>query len=425
MRSKTLRWIILSTSLLTGAIIIIQLVWLQRVYSLEQKNFNVNVLKAIRGLYEDVPLINSNTIRLQALIEHPANDLFIARLDQPVSKDTLSYYLKQELEDFDVMTDAHLFVFEPNKTSYNYTSYISTVASVYSEGAVPNITVKPADHSLMALYFPHRKNYVLSQMKFWFLSSGLLLIVLIGLSVSLFFFYRQKFLGELQKEFVNNFTHEFKTPLAVMRIATDVLQEENIRQNAPRFTNYSNILKEQTIHLEHQVEQLLKAAKIDQANIPLEKTTFSVKELIEQAIRKIAPLAESKKATIQWNDLENDTQILADKSHIEMALINLIENGLKYSKEPKIIISLQNKDKYIWISIKDNGIGIEKKYHKKIFQKFFRIPTGNVHDVKGFGIGLNFVKKIIDAHGGQIEVNSIEGIGTEFRIGLPIENHLT
>ncbi len=425
MRSKTLRWIILSTSLLTGAIIIIQLVWLQRVYSLEQKNFNVNVVKAIRGLYEDVPLLNNTTIRLQALIEHPANDLFTARMDLQVPKDTLAYYLKQELEDFDVMTDAHLFVYEPKKENYTYTTYISTVAPVYTENKTPLLYIKPSDHSFLALYFPHRKNYVLSQMKFWFFSSGLLLIVLIGLSVSLFFFYRQKFLSELQKEFVNNFTHEFKTPLAVMRIATDVLQEDNIRNNAPRYANYSNILKEQTIHLEHQVEQLLKAARIDQTKIPLEKTRFTINGLIEQAIRKIAPLAESRNAKIQFEADEDDCTISADKSHLEMALVNLIENAIKYSKHPQIALSLQKKENTLWISIKDNGIGIDKKYHKRIFQKFFRIPTGNVHDVKGFGLGLNFVKKIVEAHGGQIEVDSIPGIGTEFRMGLPIENHLS
>jgi two-component system phosphate regulon sensor histidine kinase PhoR len=257
-------------------------------------------------------------------------------------------------------------------------------------------------------------------MDFWIVSTVVLFIALIGLAASLFYFYRQKFLAEIQKDFVNNFTHEFKTPLAVMKIASDVLAQDSITQQPDRLERYATIIKNQTEHLQGQVERLLRTASIETKNLPIRKEDIDAHQLIEQALGKVQPLIEQKRARIEVKMEESNARVHADKAHLELAVVNLLENALKYSVEPHIVVEMGQLEDDFFISVKDNGVGIEKQYLKNIFKKFYRVPTGDIHNVKGFGLGLDFVKRIIDAHKGKIKVNSLPGIGTEFRLFIPL-----
>lgn len=419
MRSSTLRWLVLLASVVIMLIVAVQLFWLDKVYSFEQKTFNTNVVKSIRGLYEDLDIADTRNIHLQDLIEHPSNNYFLLRMENIVSEDSIAYYLKHELNDFDVLTDAYLVFYRAGDTNYKRSIYFPAAASRYSREA-NNLIVYSRNYNYALLYFPHRNKYVLAQMNFWFISSAVLFIVLIGLAVILFFFYRQKFLAEIQKDFVNNFTHEFKTPLAVMKISAEVLMQDKIQMQPDRLHKYATIIENQTRHLQDQVERLLQIAASDRKDLPIQKKPVLIKEIIEQAASKLQPLIEEKKAEVEFPLGEDEhVELYADKAHLELAIINLLENALKYSVKPHIIVSTGKEDGNIYISVKDNGIGIEKKYQKNLFKKFYRVPTGDVHNVKGFGLGLNFVKRIIDAHHGTIKINSLPGIGTEFRLILP------
>jgi two-component system phosphate regulon sensor histidine kinase PhoR len=257
-------------------------------------------------------------------------------------------------------------------------------------------------------------------MDFWIVSSIVLFIALIGLAASLFYFYRQKFLAEIQKDFVNNFTHEFKTPLAVMKIASDVLSQESITRQPDRLERYVAIIQNQTEHLQAQVERLLRTASIETKDLPIRKEEIDAHQLIEEALNKVQPLIDQKKAKVEVRMDEVDGRLQADKAHLELAVVNLLENALKYSADPHIVVQTGHDEDDFYISVKDNGVGIEKQYLKNIFKKFYRVPTGDIHNVKGFGLGLNFVKRIIDAHKGKIKVNSLPGIGTEFRLFIPL-----
>ena len=173
-------------------------------------------------------------------------------------------------------------------------------------------------------------------------------------------------------------------------------------------------------NLQDQVERLLQIARSDRRDLPIQKKQVPLKDLIEQAVAKMQPLIDEKKAEVEVPiDEEMNIDLFADWAHLELAIVNLLENALKFSIKPHVIITSGWEDGDIYISVKDNGIGIEKKYQKRLFKKFYRVPTGDVHNVKGFGLGLNFVKKVIDAHHGQIKINSLPGIGTEFRLILP------
>jgi two-component system phosphate regulon sensor histidine kinase PhoR len=422
MRSSTLRWIVLLATLLIVLIVGVQLFWLNKVYSFEGRTFYINVQKSIRGLYEDLDISDTATAtgHQQDLIEHPAADYFFFRINGRVPGDTIAEYIRHELNDFDVFTDTQLAIYDTSKHKYVFEKYIPTPAPRYDQSKyVLPLYDRPFNYVL--LYFPHRSKYVLAQMNFWFISTAILFLVLIALAVSLFFFYRQKFLVEVQKDFVNNFTHEFKTPLAVMKISADVLMQDKILSQPERLQQYATIIQNQTEHLQSQVERLLHIAATDRKELPIEKTLVPAREIIEQAVTKVQPLIDAREAQVEI-DLPDDSgyELLADRTHLELAVVNLLENALKYAAKPHVIISAGREDDHIFISVKDNGIGIEKKYQKNLFKKFYRVPTGDVHNVKGFGLGLNFVKKIIDAHHGSIKVNSLPGIGTEFKLVFPV-----
>lgn len=421
MRSTMLKWLVLSATVVIGLIVIVQVFWLTKVYSFEKKQFNTNVVKSLRGVFEDLEMNDDPSLSLEQLIHNPKDDYYLFKADTIPEKDSLTHYLKKEFGDFDVLTDVKLGAYSSRDKKYVYEEYIPTVASRYNITGISGLPVFTGDYDHIVLYFPHRSLYILGEMNFWIISSVALCLALIGLAISLFYFYRQKFLAEIQKDFVNNFTHEFKTPLAVIKIAGDVLGQEDIVLKPDRLKRYASIVQNQTTHLQNQVEKLLKSASAENKKLPIDKQSVNPAFLIEQALNKLQPLIEQRQAKIELK-LENyDTFIQGDETHLELAVVNLLENALKYSSSPHIVVQGGREDSDYYISVKDNGIGIEKKYIKNIFKKFYRVPTGDVHDVKGFGLGLNFVKRIIDGHDGKIKVNSLPGIGTEFRLIIPFQ----
>jgi two-component system, OmpR family, phosphate regulon sensor histidine kinase PhoR len=415
-----LKWLVLSATVLIGLIVIVQVFWLTKVYSFEKKQFNTNVVKSLRGVFEDLEMNDNPSLSLQQLIRNPQDDYFLFQADTIPEKDSLTRYLQKEFADFDVLTDVKLGAYSSQKKEYVYEEYIPTVASRFDITPVSGLPVFIPDKDHILLYFPHRSLYILGEMNFWIISSVALSLALIGLAISLFYFYRQKFLAEVQKDFVNNFTHEFKTPLAVIKIAGDVIGQEDIVHKPDRLKKYASIIQSQTAHLQSQVEKLLKSASADNKKLPIDKTTLNPATLIEQALNKLQPLIEQRQAKVELKLDNYETFIQGDESHLELAVVNLLENALKYSTLPYIVVQAGREDADYFISVKDNGIGIEKKYIKNIFKKFYRVPTGDVHNVKGFGLGLNFVKRIIDGHDGKIKVHSLPGIGTEFRLLIPL-----
>jgi two-component system phosphate regulon sensor histidine kinase PhoR len=425
MRSTTLKWIVLSATLLAAIVVTVQLYWLKKVYSFEQRQFNVNVVKSIRGVFEDLEMNDQAGIIQKDLIDAPADNYFWFKADTIPQRDSLAFYLQDEFADFGVLTDCNLAAYSAADKKFVYEAFIAAPASRYAGIKPPpqELPVFSQDHDdHILLYFPHRQEYVLEQMDFWIVSTVVLFLALIGLAASLFYFYRQKFLAETQKDFVNNFTHEFKTPLAVMKIAADVLSQGTITQKPERLERYAAIIRNQTEHLQQQVERLLRTASIETNDLPISKEDFDPQLLIEQALGKVQPLIEQKNARIElkMEEAGGISKVHADKAHLELAVVNLLENALKYSNEPHIVVETGHFEDDFFISVKDNGVGIEKQYLKNIFKKFYRVPTGDIHDVKGFGLGLNFVKRIIDAHKGKIKVHSLPGIGTEFRLFIPL-----
>jgi two-component system phosphate regulon sensor histidine kinase PhoR len=259
-------------------------------------------------------------------------------------------------------------------------------------------------------------------MGIWSFSSVVLLIVILFFGYTLFVILKQKRLSEIQKDFINNMTHEFKTPISTIAVSTEVLKDPNIINQPERLLNYTTIIETENTRLKQQVERVLQMARLDRDDLGLKKEIVDVHQIIQDAIKNTSTALHERQGKISCELTATRHTFSADKLHLTNVLYNLIDNAIKYCKtSPQIVIRTKDSNKYLLLEVEDNGIGISAENQKRVFQKFFRVSTGNVHDVKGFGIGLNYVKSIIEAHKGNIRLESDLGKGCTFKISIPFQ----
>lgn len=417
-RSRTIRLIIFVSTFIIAAIVIFQLIWLRKVYYFEQKEFDHAIAKAVRGVYEDIKDSSVVSYTLSDLITNPNEQTFFARIGRnKLSRDSIGVFLQSELEDEDIFTDCYAGFYNTAKKRYDFTLYLPSATADKKEDVTMPVFNEP--YNYLVLFFPHRNKYVLSKMNFWMVSSLFLLMVLILLGSSIYYLYRQKFLNEIQKDFVNNFTHEFKTPVSVINLAAEVLTNPATVQRPEKIARYASIVQYQGNYLQEQIERLLRHAHSESHLLHLKKRKLDIHEVIKEALNNLQTLISTRQAHVECCFRADDPYIIADRGYLLIVITNLIENALKYSEQPKIVISTHTTHSGVLLSVKDNGKGIEKRFQQKIFKKFYRVPNGEQVSERGFGLGLAFVKRIVQAHHGKINVESQVGIGSEFSIFLP------
>ena len=419
MRSTTLKWIILLSSILIGLLVSAQLYWLNKIYNFEQKEFTTSVVKSIQGVYEDVELSGTSFTHLQKLIKQPHPNSFLFKVENVPSKDSLKYSVVSNLQIFGVFTDCWMALYDKKMHKYVYEVYLPGVASAHPVNNSVALPLFANNYDYVLLYFPHRSQYIITAMSWWLASSLLLVLLLIALGFSMFHLYRQKFLNELQNDFIRNVTHEFQTPLTTLVIGLDAIAKPSIIDMPEKLEKYTRLMQGQAAYLKQHIENLMKVLKAETSGLAPERETIVPNELIKQAIAQLTVMIDEQHAEVQLLLEAGDTTLLADKNGLYVAILNLITNAIKYAVNPVICIKTTRVDNRYFISVKDNGIGIEEKLQKKLFRKFYRVPTGDVHNVKGLGLGLYFVKKVADENNGSIRVKSAPGEGSEFIIELP------
>lgn len=273
----------------------------------------------------------------------------------------------------------------------------------------------------LMIYFPHKKRYIFQQIWLPLLSSLLFLGIIIFCFVyAIKVIIRQKNLSEVKNDFINNMTHEFKTPIATVSLAVEALQDPDLMNQDKFRKRYLSIIKEENKRLGSQVEKVLQAATLDKKDFKLKIETINLEELLHNAKQNFELQVENKGGKILLETAIADPYLEADAFHLSHIINNLLDNANKYAKdEPLIKIKSWDQNGSVFVSIVDNGIGMSKEAQKKIFDKFYRVPTGNLHDVKGFGLGLAYVKTMLEAHQGEISVSSELGKGSTFTIKLP------
>jgi two-component system phosphate regulon sensor histidine kinase PhoR len=234
---------------------------------------------------------------------------------------------------------------------------------------------------------------------------------------------RQKKLSEIKSDFINNMTHELKTPLATISLAIDAIKNPKVFSDHAKLDYFSSVIKEENKRMNKQVERILQEAMLDRQEVKLELKPLQVNDIVTAVANSFALQLQEKNGSMQLDLLANSDMMEGDEIHINNLLRNLIENAIKYSKEDvpiQLEISTKNVGKNIVIKIADNGIGMNKETISRIFEKFYRAHTGNVHNVKGFGLGLSYVKSMTKAHHGKIKVESVLGKGSVFTVEFPL-----
>lgn len=273
----------------------------------------------------------------------------------------------------------------------------------------------------LKLIFPDKKQYIIAEMGMLFFTSVILiLIVFIMFWKTIRSLLKEKKISEHTTDFLNNMTHEFKTPLTNIALAAKLITKGAAAGQEDKTNHYTGIILAENEKLKLRVEHVLNMTAFERGEIPLQKTALDFHSLITDTIKSISIQIESKQGKLVFTPDATRSWIMGDKTHLTNAVCNLLDNAIKYSlNHPALCIHTANEAGQLVLVIADQGIGIDKEYHGKIFDKFFRVPTGDIHEVKGFGIGLAYVKKIIELHGGSIALKSEKGKGTAFTIILP------
>lgn len=299
------------------------------------------------------------------------------------------------------------------------------IQSSYKVNMFPNsMYIRP---QFLSLIFPSKTNYNLNGVEITLLSSILLIVFIIAA----FYFtistiIKQKKLSEIKSDFINNMTHEFKTPISTISLAGEVLSDKTIEKSSESVERYLDIIKAESKRLAGLVENVLQAAVLDKGKLKFKIQECDVHEIIMDVIQSLSLQIQNKGGVVTTELKAQRYSLFADRMHLGNVIYNLVDNALKYAKgNPQIKVSTGSTVDGISISVQDNGIGIRKEDQKKIFETFYRVPTGNIHNVKGFGLGLSYVKAVVERHGGHIDVQSEPGQGSTFIVYLPFQNKIS
>ena len=279
-------------------------------------------------------------------------------------------------------------------------------------------------NNILLIYFPEEQTYKVSRIAVMAVSSMFMALLLLILTTSTFIvIFRQKKISEVKNDFINNMTHELKTPIATISLASQMLADKNIPDTSKDVTGLANIINEESTRLRFHVEKVLQAAIFESVRLELNKKETNVHHIILRAADIFALQVTGRGGTLSTHLKADNPVLLIDEANFLNVLLNLLDNALKYSTgNPEISISTVSQNNGIVITVADNGIGISKENLKRIYDRFYRVPTGNTHNIKGFGLGLSYVKKIVEEHGGTIRADSQINRGTKISIFLPKNN---
>jgi len=293
--------------------------------------------------------------------------------------------------------------------------------AIYTQILFPNDP--PAKLNQLRVYFPTKRNYVYSELTFFIPSLIFTFILLITFIFTVVSLFRQKRLSEMKNDFINNMTHELKTPVSTISLASQMLKDESILKSPEVFRHVTGVIHDETKRLSFQVEKVLQMSLFDKQKTTLKMREMDANDLVVTVANTHALKVEKLEGTLDIDLQAEDSTIKVDEMHFTNVLFNILDNALKYRKKdvpPELMIRTRNEGNKLIISIEDNGVGMRKEDAKKVFERFYRVPTGNRHDVKGFGLGLAYVKKIVTDVNGTIRAESELGKGTKFIISLPV-----
>ncbi len=420
MKKKAIVLIIVVTSLAMVGIILTQVFWVNTALKLKEDQFDNKIRIAVKGV-------------VNQLLENKNDTLFqekLRMLSCRKSRLDVYDYIHPDLLDSLVTAELKCMRLEGQYYYGIYNKTNNRVAFGCYEGFEKDLINSPYQFSVssiyrpgnyyLSVYFPGKTVILIRMIGYWLLWSALFLLVLIFSFVYVIFnLLQQKKISEIKNDFINNMTHEFKTPIATTCLAAEMMQREEVLNDPNRIKKYAGIIQDENSRLQNQIEQVLHVAAMEQNGPAFKMKKLSVHGLLESVVESFELLIKERNADITLHLDAPNPLVTGDKFHLLNVFYNLLDNALKYSPtNPKIDILTQNQGNQLIITFKDNGIGISHEHQKDIFKNLFRVPTGNIHEVRGFGLGLYYAKTVIEHHHGRIQLKSEPGAGSAFSIFL-------
>ena len=372
-------------------------------------------------------MIKNRYLYQRALVDEVVWEMVYHASDKPLQERVnfrnLDRYLQSGLIDNGIDLDYHFKVIDGDGREVYRCSDYSSAGSERSYSQPLFLNDPPARMSVVKIHFPERRNYIYDSVSFMIPSMIFTFVLLITFIFTIYIIFRQKKLTEMKNDFINNMTHEFKTPISTISLAAQMLKDPAVGKSPAMFQHISGVINDETKRLRFQVEKVLQMSMFDRQKATLKMKELDMNELIAGVVNTFALKVERYNGKIETELEATDPFVEADEMHITNVIFNLMDNAVKYKRpdeDLKLVVRTWNEPGKVMISVQDNGIGIKKENLKKIFDKFYRVHTGNLHDVKGFGLGLAYVKKIITDHKGTIRAESELNVGTKFIIALPV-----
>jgi len=418
MRQKQIRFVVLLGAFAIIAIISIQVYFLQNAWNIKEKQFVQSVLIGLRNVAGQMSNYNKSALTHTNPVRQLSSNYFVVDINSVIDANVLEFYLKAEFDKLNLQTDFEYAIYNCQTDKMEYGKYLTKNGTARPNALTVNLPKYNQYTYYFGVNFPLLRNTIAGDMTIWFFFIALLIVAIIFFVYTIFVILHQKRLSEMQKDFINNMTHEFKTPISSINISADVIMNPDIIQDPARLFTYGSVIKQENNRLNQQVDKVLQIARIENKSFHLNREQIDLNALVLRVAENCK--ANSNRQLIVNTVLSDAVgSIKADPLHLTNIFHNLLDNASKYSgKEPVITIETTRTEKAVVVSISDNGPGIEPEYQHRVFQKFYRIPTGNLHDVKGFGLGLYYVKTICDAHQWKISLRSEMGNGTTFMIEI-------
>jgi two-component system, OmpR family, phosphate regulon sensor histidine kinase PhoR len=413
MSRKTIRLLVILSTVSIIAVIVTQIYWVRKAFDLRQREFNQRAVVALQDVAEQLAKLNKVMLHTNP-VQTLSSNYYLVNTNSTIEPAVLQHYLQTTFLRYELITDFEVGIYDCTTDRIVYGVSMNTQNTNTTPTSTGDWLKNPSFTYYFGVRFPSET--VVSSLQGWVWSSVLVLIAIAFFGYALWVILRQKQLSDIQRDFINNMTHELQTPISTIKIATDVLSKQEIATQPDRLRKYTTIISDEAQRLQNQVEMVLNMAKADKNKLPLTIEWIDIHQII-------TVLCHKYDGKITLNLQAKEPYVNADRLQVSNLFSNLIDNALKYSpQKPEVVVTSVLEGKKIVISVKDNGIGISPEHQKQVFEKFYRVPTGNIHNVKGFGIGLSYVKQIAKAHQWKITLKSQAGQGSTFSVVIPVHD---
>ena len=401
----------------------IQIYWIKNASAVKEATFQRTVTEVLAKVVNKIEKLEKRKASVANPYEGMLNFNRHLLYERFISEPQLDSLILLELNIRGIDTRFEFGIYNPERDIFLLEKDPGLRKSLIEKGSAARLFVSDIFTSpeYLLLYFPHENNFLLTELWGMLLISIILIIVIVySFTYTITTIFRQKKLSEMKNDFINNMTHEFKTPISTISLACEALSDRDIVRS-PEFTeNYINIILEENKRLATMAEKILQTAVIEKGQLKMKRERIDLHEVITDVIKNIRIQVEIKDGVIRKQCKAANPVLLGDKVHLTNLVYNLLDNANKYSpRKPVITVRTENTSNGILLTIEDHGIGISKGEQKKIFDKLYRVPTGNIQDVRGFGLGLSYVKAIVEEHYGRISLESEINKGTTFKVFLP------